>query len=153
MVSASNPCGSIAAWTARAFDEKPRGGTKSVAYTGIQRVRTTACGGLLRDICGGRDVCGKVDPRRRIKAGNRKNTGCVAAGVKQQSSAKGFAPRSVDARASTNLVQQTGCIPSEPAGIRAFSDQGMVPGAKSPFAKTYKTVDGLWGCKGIHAAP
>jgi hypothetical protein len=83
MVSASHPRGSVAAWTTRSFYEKPRGGTQGVAYTGIKRVRTIACGGLLRDICWCWYVCVKVDPGRRIKAGDRKNAECVTAGDQQ----------------------------------------------------------------------
>ncbi len=153
MVSAGHPRGPVAAWTTRAFDKKPGGGPKGVAYTGVKRVRTITRGGLLRNVCWGGHVCVEVDPGRRFKADDRKNAGCGTAGVEHQSSAKSFAPCSADARASTNLAEQTGCIPSEPAGTRTFSDQSVVPSAKSPFAKTYKTVDGLWGCKGIHAAP
>ena len=80
MVSASHPRGSVAAWTTRSFYEKPRGGTQGVAYTGIKRVRTITRGGLLRDICWCWHMCGEVDPGRRIKAGDRKNAGCVTAG-------------------------------------------------------------------------
>src|SRR5216684_4128168 len=76
MVSASHPRGSAAAWTTRAFDKKPGGGTKGVAYTGVKRVRTITCGGVLRDVCRGRHVCVKVDPGRRVQADDRKNTGC-----------------------------------------------------------------------------
>src|SRR6266849_4585480 len=99
MVSASHPCGSIAAWTARAFDEKPGGGTKGVAHTGFERVRTIACGGILRDVCWGRYVCVKVNPGRRFKADDRKNAGCCGGGVEHQSSAKSIGPCSADARA------------------------------------------------------
>jgi hypothetical protein len=98
-------------------------------------------------------VRGKVDSGRRIKADDRKNNGYVTKGDERQSSAKGFASRRVDASASANMVEQTCCIPGKPACTRAFSDQSMVPGSESPFAKTYKTVDGLWGCEGIYTAP
>src|ERR1700677_147760 len=138
--------------TTRAVDEKPRGGTEGIAYTGFERVRTIAGGGLPRDVCWRRHVCGQVDPGRRIKASTRESTGCLAGSIQRPSSPPGFTPRGIDARAGANLVKQTGCIPSEPAGTRAFSKRSMVQAGKSSFAKTYKTVNGLWRRDGIYAA-
>ena len=127
---------SIEAWTKSTVDEKPGGGTEGIAHNGFERIRTIAGRRLPGDICWSRHVRGAIHPSRCVKASVRKNTGGLAASFQKQSSSFGFAPRGADARSSTNLVQQTGCIPSEPAGIGAFSNRSVVEAGKSVFAKT-----------------
>ena len=153
MVSWGHRRRSIEAWTKSAVDETLGGGTERVAHTGFERVRTIACGRLPRDICWGWHVRGAVDSSRCANASVRKNTGSFAASFQKQSSSFGFAPRGVDARSTTNLVKQTGCIPREPAGIGAFSNRSMVEAGKSLFAKSYQTVDGIWRRDGVSATP
>jgi hypothetical protein len=60
MVSASHPRGSVAAWATRAFDEKPRDGTKSVAHTGAWWLREVTAN--LPDRC--RPARGKLSGSR-----------------------------------------------------------------------------------------